>query len=144
MNDFGAYLRQEEAKQVMRIARMEDRTQVGGLGQLELLGKPRDSECAWIENVSDHGARVISRRRWRAGERLLITSRFPPFHSTPTTVVYCQTLLEGLYAIGCESTMGGILQLLERTVDSNPTDAPALEDSAACGGGLSHAAPAKS
>jgi len=40
---------------VMRIARLEDRTQVGGLGQLELLGKARDSECAWIENVSDHG-----------------------------------------------------------------------------------------
>jgi hypothetical protein len=144
MNDFGAYLRQEEAKQVMRIARMEDRTQVGGLGQLELLGKPRDSECAWIENVSDHGARVISRRRWRAGERLLITSRFPPFHSTAASVVYCQTLLEGLYAIGCESTMGDIFQLLERTADSNPTDAPVLENSAPCSGGLSHAAPAKS
>jgi hypothetical protein len=145
MNDFCANLRQEEVKQVMRIARLEDRTQVGGLGQLELLGKPRDSECAWIENVSDHGARVISRRRWRAGERLLITSRFPPFHSTPASVVYCQTLLEGLYAIGCESTMGGILQLLERTAeDSNPTDAPALENSAGCGGGLSHAAPTKS
>ena len=144
MNDFWANLRQEEVKQVMRIARTEDRTQVGGLGQLELLGKPRDSECAWIENVSDHGARVISRRRWRAGERLLITSRFPPFHSTAASVVYCQTLLEGLYAIGCESTMGGILTLLERTADSNPTDAPVLENSAACGGGLSHAAPAKS
>jgi len=32
----------------MRAARIEDRTQVGSLGQLELLGKPRDSECAWI------------------------------------------------------------------------------------------------
>ena len=144
MNDFWANLRQEEVKQVMRIARIEDRTQVGGLGQLELLGNPRDSECAWIENVSDHGVRVISRRRWRAGERLLITSRFPPFHSTTASVVYCQTLLEGLYAIGCEATMGGIFQLLERAAGSNPADASVLEDSAACGGRLSHAAPAKS
>jgi hypothetical protein len=114
----------------MRIVRMEDRTQVGGLGQLELLGNPRDSECAWIENVSDHGARVISRRRWRSGEHLLITSRFPPFHSTAARVVYCQTLLDGLYAIGCESTMGGILQLLERPVDSKSTNNQVLENSA--------------
>jgi hypothetical protein len=118
----------------MRSARMEDRTQVGGLGQLGLLGKPRDSECGWIENVSDHGARVISMHRWRSGERLLITSRFPPFHSTVASVVYCQTLLEGLYAIGCESTMGGVLQLLEKKADSKPTDDWVLESSVACGG----------
>ncbi len=118
----------------MRSARMEDRTQVGGLGQLELVGKPRDSECAWIENISDHGARVISRRRWRAGENMLITARFPPFRSTAASVVYCQTLLTGLYAIGCESTMGGILQLLERTADSKSTDSRVLESSAACEG----------
>jgi hypothetical protein len=143
MINFGAHQRQDEVKQLMRIARMEDRAQLGGLGQLELLGNPRDSECAWIENVSDHGARVISRRRWRSGERLLITSRFPPFHSTAARVVYCQTLLEGLYAIGCESNMGGILQLLERTADSKPTDTLVLENSAACGG-LSGAGPAES
>ena len=127
----------------MRIGRLEGRTQVGGLGQLELLGNPRDSECAWIENVSEHGARVISRRRWRSGERLLITSRFPPFHSTAARVVYCQTLLEGLYAIGCESNMGGIHQLHERTVDSKPMDTGVLENSAACGG-PSEAVPAES
>jgi len=118
----------------MRSARMEDRTRVGGLGQLELVGRPRDSECAWIENISDHGARVISRRRWRAGENMLITSRFPPFRSTVASVVYCQTLLTGLYAIGCESTFGGILQLLERTADSKPTDSRVLESSAPCEG----------
>jgi hypothetical protein len=127
----------------MRSARMEDRTQVGGLGQLELLGKPRDSECAWIENVSDHGARVISRRPWRSGERLLITSRFPPFSSTAASVVYCQTLLEGLYAIGCESTRGGVLQLLEKKADSKPIDTRIFESSAACGA-LPDPVPAKS
>jgi hypothetical protein len=127
----------------MRSARIEDRTQVGGLGQLELLGKPRDSECAWIENISDRGARVISRRRWGSGERLLITSRFPPFHSTVATVVYCQTLLEGLYAIGCESTVGGVLQLLEKKADTNHSDTRVLENSAACEG-FSDPLPARS
>ena len=128
---------------MMRSARIEDRTLVGSLGQLELLGKPRDSECAWIENVSDHGARVISRRRWRSGEHMLITSRFPPFRSTVANVVYCQTLLPGLYAIGCESINGGLLQLLERRSDPKPTAVRELESSSACQG-LPGPAPAKS
>lgn len=106
----------------MRRARMEDRTQAGGLGQLEFLSKPRDSEYVWIENISDHGARVITRHRWRSGEYMLITSRFLPFRSTVASVVYCQALLAGLYAIGCESINGGVLQLLARNADSEPTD----------------------
>jgi hypothetical protein len=127
----------------MRSGRMESRTPAGSLGQLELLGKPYDSECAWIENISDHGARVISRRPWRSGERLLITSRFPPFRSTAACVVYCQTLLDGLYAIGCASTLGDVFQLLERKTNSKLTDTRGVETSAACGG-LADPAPAKS
>ena len=96
----------------MRSGRLERRTLVGSVGQIALLGNPRDSECAWIENISDRGARVISRRPWRFGERMLISSKCPPFCSTAARVVYCQTLLDGLYAIGCESTNGGVLQLL--------------------------------
>jgi hypothetical protein len=116
----------------MGSGRMESRNLAGSLGQLELLGKPHDSECAWIENISDHGARVISTRPWRFGERLLISSRCIPFHSTAATVVYCQTLLEGLYAIGCESTHGGVLQLLEQKPNSKIRDAGIMQNSAAC------------
>jgi hypothetical protein len=125
----------------MRTARIEDRTQIGNLGQLELLGKPRDSECAWIENISDRGARVISRRRWRSGEHMLITSRFPPFRSNVASVVYCETLLSGLYAIGCESIDGGLLQLLKGRAETQPEETQVFESTAACEG-LS--APAKS
>jgi hypothetical protein len=92
------------------------------VGQIALLGNPRDSECAWIENISDRGARVISRRPWRFGERMLISSKCPPFCSTAARVVYCQTLLDGLYAIGCESTNGGALQLLGQNPDSKFRD----------------------
>jgi hypothetical protein len=102
----------------MRSARTEQRALAGGLGQVELLDDPHDSEYAWIENISDHGARVISRRRWRSGDYLLITSRYPPFHSTAAIVVYCQTLMAGLYAVGCESTSGRALQLLEKRAAS--------------------------
>jgi len=125
----------------MRTARAEDRTQVGSLGQLELLGKPRDSECAWIENISDHGARVISRRRWRSGEHMLITSRFPSFRSNAASVVYCETLLAGLYAIGCESIDGGFLELLETSAEAEAEETQTSESSAAYEG---FSAPAKS
>jgi hypothetical protein len=131
MRDFGTHLEQKEVKQEMRRARMEDRTQAGGPGQLKILGKPHDWEVAWIENISDHGVRVISRSRWRSGERMLITSRFPPFYSTAASVVYCQTLLAGLYAIGCEYVDASVLQLPERNADSEPTDTRPLESSAA-------------
>jgi hypothetical protein len=102
----------------MSSGRLEDRTPIGSLGQLEIVGNPRDSECAWIENISVHGARVISRRRWRFGDRLLITSRCPPFRSTIATVMYCETLMEGLYAIGCETPEGGVIQMLEHWTPS--------------------------
>ncbi|HXH67012.1 MAG TPA: hypothetical protein VNI81_07410 [Candidatus Limnocylindrales bacterium] len=102
----------------MRTGRGETRILVANLGLLELLGKPRDSERAWIENISDHGARLIARRAWRAGERLLISSRCPPFRSTAASVVYCQSIPGGLYAVGCESTSGGLTQLLDLRVAS--------------------------
>jgi hypothetical protein len=134
--DFGAHPRKEkeEVKSVMRTARVEDRTPVGSLGQLELLGMPRDSECAWIENISDHGARVINRRRWRSGEHMLITSRFQPFRSNVASVVYCETLLAGLYAIGCESIDGGLLELLETRAEAEAEETQTFESSAACEG----------
>jgi hypothetical protein len=110
----------------MRNGRMEDRTYVGSLGQLALPDKPEDPEYGWIENISEHGARVVSRHRLRSGECVIITSRHPPFRSAVASVVYCQTLLAGLYAIGFESMKGGVLQLLEKRVGSEPTDILAL------------------
>jgi hypothetical protein len=112
----------------MESGRTERRILVGTLGQLEVQEKPHDSECAWIENISDRGARVISRRPWRSGERLVISSRYPPFRSASASVVYCQTLLDGLYAVGCESSAGGVLQLLEQKARSSACDPRSLEN----------------
>jgi hypothetical protein len=85
---------------------------MGGLAQIELLGQPGNTEFAWIENVSDHGARVISKRRWQLGDRLVISSRYPAFSSVVAKVVYCKPLLEGLFAVGCESSEASVAQLL--------------------------------
>lgn len=114
----------------MRDGREESRITVGGVGQLESLGKPHDSECAQFENISEHGARLLSRRPWQSGDRLLISSRFPPFSSTAANVVYCEALRDGLYAIGCRSTKGGILRLLKQREASRPEDTQVSEYSA--------------
>ncbi len=125
----------------MESGRTERRILIGTLGQLEVQAKPHDSECAWIENISDRGARVISRRPWRSGERLVISSRYPPFRAASATVVYCQTLLDGLYAIGCESSAGGVLQLLEQKAKSSSRELRALENPVAA---PDYSVPAKS
>jgi len=115
----------------MSSGRLEDRISIGSPGQLEIVGNPRDSECAWIENISDHGTRVISRRRWRFGDRVLITSRCRPFRSTIASVIYCETLMQGLYAIGCETPEGGVLQMLEHWEPSRAGNSRSRENSAA-------------
>jgi hypothetical protein len=128
LKKFVGYQRQEEVAEPMGSRRTERRILVGTLGQLEVQEKPHDSECAWIENISDRGARVISRRPWRSGERLVISSRYPPFRSASAGVVYCQTLLDGLYAIGCEASAGGVLQLFEQMDRSSDRDPQTLEN----------------
>ena len=115
----------------MRDGREEFRMAVGSLGQLELLDKPRDSECAQFENISEHGVRVFSRRSWQSGDRLLITSRIPPFCCIAAKVVYCETLRDGLYAIGCRSTEGGVIRLFEQRPSLCLKDTQASEHSAA-------------
>jgi hypothetical protein len=120
----------QEVENQMRDGRGESRIPVGSLGQLELLGNPRDSECAQFQNISDHGARLVSRRPWQSGDHLLITFRCLPFCSTAANVVYCQPLRDGLYAIGCRSTNGGILRLLEKRVAFRFKGTQAAEHSA--------------
>ncbi|HET7107285.1 MAG TPA: hypothetical protein VFI38_10780 [Candidatus Acidoferrum sp.] len=115
----------------MNNGRLECRIPIGTGGQLENVGNPHDSECAWIENISNRGARIISRRPWRSGDRLLITSRRPPFRSTIGSVIYCETLLEGLYAIGCETPEGAWLQMLEQVEHSRAGNPPNGQDSIA-------------
>jgi len=120
----------QEVENHMKNGRGESRIAVGSLGQLELLGYPRDSECARFENISEHGARMVSRRPWQFGDRLLITSRCPPFCSTTASVIYCQPLRGGLYAIGCRSINGGILRLLEQRATFRLQDTRATKHSA--------------
>jgi hypothetical protein len=87
---------------------------MGGLAQIELLGQPSNTEFVWVENVSAHGVRVMSRRRWLPGDRLVISSRYQAFSSVVARVVYCQPQLAGLFAVGCEFGETSVAALLAK------------------------------
>ncbi len=50
-------------------------------------------------NVSPHGARVVTKRRWRAEEQLLLAS-VTSYFRLQGSVVYCQPLTNGDFCVG--------------------------------------------
>lgn len=59
------------------------------------------AEATFTENVSARGARVVSFRRWKQGERLTFVSRTGEFRS-PARVAYCNQLQGEGFAVGVE------------------------------------------
>ena len=59
------------------------------------------TESTFTENVSAHGARVVSVRNWSKGEKLTLVSPTGEFRSS-ARVAYCQPLHGDGYAIGVE------------------------------------------
>lgn len=59
------------------------------------------SESTFTENVSAHGARVVSTRRWEQNERLTFVSHTGEFRSS-ARVAYCQPLQDDGFAVGLE------------------------------------------
>jgi len=58
-------------------------------------------ETTFTENVSLYGVRVVSKQRWRAGDRLLVKSLEGDFRSQ-AQVMYCQPLPNNALAVGLE------------------------------------------
>jgi hypothetical protein len=56
-------------------------------------------ETVTTENISEHGARVISGRQWNANERVVVSDLFGDFRVT-AEVVYCERVKEDQYAMG--------------------------------------------
>jgi hypothetical protein len=81
--------------------RLEKRLPSSVLVYLALLEDPRTPERTLTENVSPHGARVISRRYWRPGEEPLIT---PLTGELPRVgrVIYCLPKTRDSFCLGVE------------------------------------------
>ncbi len=61
--------------------------------------EPRDMEKTLTQNVSPHGARVVTKRLWRPGEEPLITPLTGEFPQ-PARVVYCRPSGNGGFCVG--------------------------------------------
>jgi len=59
------------------------------------------AETAYTENVSAHGARILTRRKWSVEERLQIESARWNFRST-ARVAYCESLSNEEFAVGLQ------------------------------------------
>ena len=59
------------------------------------------TENTFTENVSLHGARVLTTRRWKTNDRLEVTTLAGSFRSI-ARVAYCHTVPQSGFAIGLE------------------------------------------
>jgi hypothetical protein len=96
----------------MNEGRMYKRTTVGSAAGVSHPGQPSEVEVVWVENISHHGARIVSPRHWKSGDRLVIRSQGSLTWSAAARVVYCQPLPDGHFAIGCKFNEGIGIQFL--------------------------------
>jgi len=68
---------------------------------LASLDEPRSRERTLTENVSSHGARVISQRFWQSGEESLITTLTGEFRQVGR-VIYCLPKAGDHFCLGVE------------------------------------------
>jgi len=66
------------------------------------------TEITFTENVSSRGARVLTTRRWKINDRIVVTTLAGSFHST-ARVAYCHKVPHAGFAVGVEfvETSGG-------------------------------------
>ena len=59
------------------------------------------TEATFTENVSSRGARVLSTRRWKINDRLVISTLAGSFRAV-ARVAYCQPVPQAGFAVGLE------------------------------------------
>ncbi|HXX44532.1 MAG TPA: hypothetical protein VEJ38_07380 [Candidatus Acidoferrales bacterium] len=82
-----------------RDARVPMEVQVQISGHAVLPG----TESTFTENVSARGARVLSTRRWKINDQLVIATAAGSFRAV-ARVAYCETVPRAGFAIGLEFT----------------------------------------
>jgi len=81
--------------------RIEKRIPMGIPVYFGSLKKPRTAERVLTENVSPHGARVVTKQHWQPGEEQWITPLSGQFE-LPAQVIYCQLLANGDFCVGLD------------------------------------------
>jgi hypothetical protein len=81
--------------------RSEERISSNEPVQLSRVDRPSLTESTRTQNISPHGARVITQRIWRPGIHLLISSLRSDFRAQ-ARVAYCRSFASSTFAIGLE------------------------------------------
>jgi PilZ domain len=63
--------------------------------------EPKLNEIAWTENVSAHGARILTEEKLRPGQQVLVRAPKEGVRSQ-ARIVYCQRVSERRFAVGLE------------------------------------------
>jgi hypothetical protein len=88
--------------QPMKEGRIERRTAMGFVAQIEKMSDPSGTETVWIDNMSSQGARVLARQSRPTDDLLVLSSPRPGFQRVVAKVIYCQRLRDGIVAMGLE------------------------------------------
>ncbi len=83
------------------VQRTEKRVPIEVVVRIRSHGSAPELEETFTENVSSRGARVLTMRRWRPNDRLMLASTPGDFRAT-ARVAYCQSLRGEGFAIGLE------------------------------------------
>ncbi len=96
---FLLFARKEQIRKALREHRRETRTPLEVALELSSLDEPFVYETAPTENVSCHGARVVTTKRWRPNERVLV--RLPRSNErSHAQIAYCALLTPDRFAAG--------------------------------------------
>ena len=83
----------------MQTGRTEHRMATNTVASLETAEAPVINETVVFVNISEHGARFISRRRWPAGKRVIVSDSLANFR-VAAEVVYCAPHSSRRFAVG--------------------------------------------
>jgi hypothetical protein len=83
----------------MQTGRTEHRMATNTVASLEAAEGPSFSETVVFVNLSEHGARLITRRRWPVGKRVIVSDSLLNYRTT-AEVVYCALHSPRRYAVG--------------------------------------------
>jgi hypothetical protein len=84
----------------MQTGRTEHRMATNAVASIEAIEEePAFNETVVFVNISEHGARFISRRMWPAGKRVILSDATANFRAT-AEVVYCAPHSSRRFAIG--------------------------------------------
>jgi hypothetical protein len=101
----------------MQTGRTESRMATNAVANLESADEPSISETVVFANISEHGARLITGRRWSQGKQVIVSDSLVNFR-TRAEVVYCAPYSSRRFAVGLKFNWSHALasQRLERGV----------------------------